>query len=85
MLQNFIAKYTRIPSGYMGQIIEWPQVITEGKNLEECRELLIDALREMVEAYRQEGREIPPGGALIEQIPIEISNVDTTEETGKVS
>jgi predicted RNase H-like HicB family nuclease len=71
MLTTYTAKYTRIPSGYMGQLIEWPEVITEGKSLEECRELLQDALQEMMAAYRQQEKEIPAGGGLIEQIPVE--------------
>jgi len=39
----------------MGQIVEWPEVVTEGKTLEECREMLKDALHEMILAYRQAG------------------------------
>jgi len=68
----YIAKYTRISSGYMGQLVEWPEVITEGNTLEECRELLKDALHEMIAAYRQQNKEIPVGGALLEQIPVEM-------------
>jgi predicted RNase H-like HicB family nuclease len=52
----------------MGQLVEWPEVVTEGKTLEECRELLKDALREMILAYRQQGKEIPLRGALIEEL-----------------
>jgi predicted RNase H-like HicB family nuclease len=59
MLKNYTAKYTKIKSGYMGQLVEWPEVITEGKTVEECREFLKDALREMVLAYRQHRKEIP--------------------------
>ena len=72
MLTTYTARYTRIPSGYMGQLIEWPEVITEGKSLEDCRELLQDALHEMMAAYRQQEKEIPAGGGLIEQIPVEM-------------
>lgn len=72
MLKTYTAKYTKIRAGYMGQLVEWPEVITEGRTLEECRELLQDALRQMVEAYRQLRKEIPVGGALIEQIPVEL-------------
>ena len=72
MLSNYTAKYTKTSSGYMGQLIEWPEVITEGGTLEECREMLKDALREMVLAYRQQDKEIPAGGALLEQVPIEV-------------
>ena len=56
----------------MGQLIEWPEVITEGKTIEECREMLRDALNEMVESYHQLKKEIPVGKALLEQIPVEV-------------
>ena len=72
MLKTYTANYTRIPSGYMGQLVEWPEIITEGKNLDDCRELLQDALREMILAYREQDKEIPSGGGLIEQIPVEV-------------
>ena len=72
MVSSFTAKYTKIPSGYMGQLVEWPEVITEGKTLEECRKMLQDALREMIKAYKQQRKEIPVGRALIEQMPVEI-------------
>jgi predicted RNase H-like HicB family nuclease len=72
MLSNYTAKYTKVSSGYMGQLVEWPEVITEGKTLEECREMLKDALRQMILAYRQQNKEIPIGQALLEQIPVEV-------------
>lgn len=72
MMSTFTAKYTKIKRGYMGQLVEWPEVITEGKTLEECRELLQDALREMIAAYRQQKKEIPEGRGLMEQIPVEV-------------
>jgi predicted RNase H-like HicB family nuclease len=71
MLSTYTGKYTKIPGGYMGQLVEWPEVVTEGKTLEECRDLLKDALHEMIIAYRQEGREIPLGGGLLEQVAVE--------------
>jgi predicted RNase H-like HicB family nuclease len=55
----------------MGQRVEWPEVVTEGKTSEECRTMLQDALYEMILAYWQQKKEIPPGGALLEQIPIQ--------------
>ena len=72
MIRNYTAKYTKIPSGYLGQLVEWPEVVTEGKTLEECREMLKDALQEMVLAYRQQGKEIPVGDGLLEQMPVEV-------------
>jgi predicted RNase H-like HicB family nuclease len=72
MLSNYTAKYTKISSGYMGQLVEWPEVITEGKTLEECRDMLKDALQEMIKVYKEQGKEVPIGRALIEQIPVEV-------------
>jgi len=75
---NYTAKYTKIDSGYMGQLIEWPEVVTEGRELEECRTMLRDALHEMILAYKQLGREIPRGNALIEQLPVEVEGFGQT-------
>ena len=59
MFINFTARYTKISSGYLGQLIEWPEVVTEGKDLEDCRAQLRDALQEMILAYPQQGKEFP--------------------------
>jgi len=71
MVRGYIAKYTKVSSGYMGQLVEWPEVVTEGKTIEECREMLRDALREMILAYKQQDKEIPLGGDLLEQLLVE--------------
>ena len=62
----------------MGQLVEWPEVVTEGKDIEECRMMLRDALNEMLLAYKQQRKEIPVAGALIEQVPIEVQDVYQT-------
>jgi predicted RNase H-like HicB family nuclease len=74
-MTNYTAKYTKISSGYMGQVVEWPEVVTEGRDIEECRTMLRDALREMVAAYEELGKETPPGNALLEQLSIEVRHV----------
>ncbi len=71
MITSYTAKYTKISSGYMGQLVEWPEVVTEGKAIEECREMLRDALREMILAYKLQEKEIPLGGDLLEQMLVE--------------
>ncbi len=72
MISSYTARYIKVESGYMGQLVEWPEVITEGKTIEQCREMLEDALREMIAAYREQEKEIPIGRALLEQIPVEV-------------
>jgi predicted RNase H-like HicB family nuclease len=71
MLGNYTAKYTKTGSGYMGQLAEWPEVITEGRTLEDCRQMLKDAFHEMILAYRQQNKEVPVGQALLEQITVD--------------
>jgi predicted RNase H-like HicB family nuclease len=71
MTRGYTAKYTKIDSGYMGQIVEWPEVVTEAATIEECRILVRDALQEMIAAYKQQHKEIPAGGDLLEQMLVE--------------
>lgn len=58
MVYSLTAKYIKITSGYMGQILEWPEVITEGADLEDCRNSLRDAIEQMVLAYK-ENKDLP--------------------------
>ena len=58
MISTYTAKYTKVDSGYMGQLVEWPEVVTEGTTIEDCREMLQDALREMILAYKEQKKEI---------------------------
>jgi predicted RNase H-like HicB family nuclease len=43
----------------MGQLVEWPEMVSEGKTMEECREMRQDALHEMIIAYQQQHEAIP--------------------------
>ena len=72
MLETYTARYVRTESGYMGQIVEWPEVVTEGRDLEDCRDMLRDALQEMVTAYRELQKELPVAKALLEPMPVEL-------------
>jgi predicted RNase H-like HicB family nuclease len=78
MLITYTAKYTKLKNGYMGQLLEWPEVITEGKTLEDCRLMLKDALQEMIAAYKDLKLEIPRAGCLMELLPVEVESVGQT-------
>ena len=71
MVQAYTIKYTRIGSGFMGQLVEWPEAISEGATLDECRSMVEDALAEMIAAYKEQNKPIPPGGSLQELITVE--------------
>jgi len=57
----------------MAQLAEWPAVVTCGRTVEEAREMLLDAAREMLASYRDEGRQPPIGGGHVEPITIDIA------------
>ena len=66
MLRSYTAGYVKIDSGYMGQLVEWSEVVTEGADLEDCRFMFRDALNEMLLAYQEQDKEVPLGHGLIE-------------------
>ncbi len=65
VLQSDTARHTRFPAGYMGQLIEWPEVVTEGDDLDACKAMLCAALHDVISAYRDLGQESPSGNALL--------------------
>ena len=77
-MQSYTAKYIKLQKGYMGQIVEWPEVVTEGKDIEDCRSMLKDALHQMVLAYTELGKSIPQGSVLYEQLPLDFKDVRKT-------
>lgn len=56
----------------MGQLAEWPAVVTCGRTTEEARLMLLDAAREMVASYRDEGRAPPISGGHAKRFTIEV-------------
>ncbi len=72
---NFIFADCRFFFILSQKAIEWSEVVTEGKDLEDCRSMLRDALNEMILAYNELGKEMPLGNALIEQLPVEVEYV----------
>jgi predicted RNase H-like HicB family nuclease len=57
----------------MAQLAEWPAVVTCARTLDEARDMLLDAAREMIASYREEGREPPIGGGRVESIEIDLA------------
>jgi predicted RNase H-like HicB family nuclease len=57
----------------IAQLAEWPAVVTCGRTVQEAREMLIEAAREMIASYRDEGREPPIGGGHVEQVTIDVA------------
>ncbi len=73
-LLTLTAVFTPDENGWtMAQLAEWPAVVTCGRTLEEAREMLLDAAREMIGSYQDQGREPPVGGGHVEPITIELA------------
>ena len=65
------AVFTPDENGWMmAQLAEWPAVVTCGPTIEEARVMLLDAAREMLASYRDEGREPPIGTGHVERMTI---------------
>lgn len=71
---NFTACYTKLEHGYMGQLLEWPNVITCGNDLYDCTEMLKDAAREMARAYYDDGEVIPQESLIVKPISIPLED-----------
>ncbi len=68
------AVFTPDENGWtMVQLAEWPAVVTCGRTVEEAREMLLDAAREMIASFHEEGREPPIGGGHVESITIDLA------------
>ena len=66
------AVFTPDENGWtMAQLAEWPAVVTCGPTVDEAREMLLDAAREMLASYRDEGRQPPIGAGHVERVTID--------------
>jgi predicted RNase H-like HicB family nuclease len=68
------AVFTPDENGWtMAQLAEWPAVVACGRTVEEAREMLLDAAREMIASYRDQGRTPPIGSGHAEQVTIDLA------------
>ncbi len=71
---KFTACYTKLEEGfgYMGKLLEWPNVITDGETLEDCRDSLMEVAAEMADIYKEDGLKIPNRTLIVEPIDISV-------------
>jgi predicted RNase H-like HicB family nuclease len=68
------AVFTPDENGWtMAQLAEWPTLVTCAPTVDEARAMLLDAAREMIASYREEGREPPIGGGHVEALTISLT------------
>ncbi len=57
---HYHAAYYRVEDGwFMARVLDFPGVVTQGKNLNAARRMLRDALREMAMWNLEEGESLP--------------------------
>jgi predicted RNase H-like HicB family nuclease len=67
------AMFTPDENGWtVPQLAEWPAVVTCAPTIEQARTMLLDAARETIASYRDEGREPPIGGGHVEALTINL-------------
>ena len=57
---TYKAMFKYLDEGVHGEVLDFPGVITCGKNLEEVRRLLADALVDMAETHLSKSEPLPP-------------------------
>lgn len=57
---EYHAAYYRVEDGwYMARVLDFPGTISQGKNLQDARRMIRDALQLMVDYYLDEGKALP--------------------------
>jgi predicted RNase H-like HicB family nuclease len=56
---TYKAMYKFLDEGVHGEVLDFPGVITWGRDLDEARKRLADALVDMAELYLEEGKSLP--------------------------
>lgn len=80
---QFTACYTKLEGGsYKGMLLEWPEVMTFGKDLEDCQNMLIDAAQVMALCYRDDNKDIPNPPVIIKplSIPLDDESLNAYEQ-----
>ena len=67
MKREFNVVYTPIEDGWvMAQVPELPGAVTQGKNIEEAREMIQEAVELLLQSYRDNAAKVAPTGAVWE-------------------
>lgn len=74
MKREYSVVYTPIEDGWiMAQVPELPGAVTQGRNMEEAREMIQDAVELLLESYRDHASKIAPAGAVWETLSVDVT------------
>ncbi len=73
MRHDYHVVYTTIEDGWiMATVPELPGAVTQGRNLEEARVNIKEAVALLLQAYRENAAKDAPGNAMWETISVEV-------------
>ena len=73
MKREFTAVYTPIEDGWiMAQVPELPGAVTQGRELDEAREMTQDAVEHLLQSYRENAVKHAPTGAIWETLSVDV-------------
>ncbi|HEX6985943.1 MAG TPA: type II toxin-antitoxin system HicB family antitoxin [Planctomycetaceae bacterium] len=73
MRHDFHVVYQTVEDGrVMATVPELPGAVTQGRTLEEAREMIKEAVELLLQAYRENATRDIPGGAVWETLSIEV-------------
>lgn len=74
MKREFSVVYTPIEDGWiMAQVPELPGAVTQGRDMAEAREMILDAVELLLESYRENAAKIAPAGAIWETLSVNVT------------
>jgi predicted RNase H-like HicB family nuclease len=73
MKREFNVVYTPIDDGWvMAQVPELPGAVTQGRNIDEAREMIQEAVELLLESYRDIAAKIAPAVAVRETLSVDV-------------
>jgi predicted RNase H-like HicB family nuclease len=73
MKREFNVVYTPIEDGWiMAQVPELPGAVTQGRNMDEAREMIQEAVELLLQSYRDNAVKVAPAGAVWETLSVDV-------------
>jgi predicted RNase H-like HicB family nuclease len=74
MKREYSVVYTPIEDGWiMAQVPELPGAVTQGRNMDEAREMIQEAVELLLQSYRENAVKGAPVGAIWETVSVDVT------------
>jgi predicted RNase H-like HicB family nuclease len=74
MKREFHVVYSPIEDGWiMAQVPELPGAVTQGRDIDEAREMIQEAVELLLQSYRDNAVKVAPTGAIWETLSVDVA------------